>query len=118
MAKLLSNGAHCRKKGREKISVCWEKRARMAEWRIVEGNGEGGTQAHRGGAWYIKPRVLQVSKSNAHDVTLVNVSRNLTGMYKCEVSDGVTFHTLIERARMEVVGKCMCVCMCVAILAD
>lgn len=67
---------------------------------------------HIGGARYINLRVLQVSKSNSHDVTLVNVSRNLTGMYKCEVSDATTFHTLIERARMEVVGKC------VAILGD
>lgn len=59
-----------------------------------------------GGARYIKLRVLQVSKSNSHDVTLVNVSRELTGMYKCEVSAGSpSYHTLIERAKMEVVGK-------------
>lgn len=51
-------------------------------------------------------RVLQVSKSNAHDVTLVDVSRELTGTYKCEVSAGSpSYHTLIERAKMEVVGK-------------
>lgn len=68
-------------------------------------NGEGGT-GHRGGARYIKPRVLQISKSNSHDVTLVNVSRELTGMYKCEVSAGSpSYHTMIKKARMEVVGK-------------
>lgn len=49
----------------------------------------------------------QVTKSDAHDVTLVDVSRKLTGEYKCEVSAGSpTYHTMIERARMEVVGKC------------
>ncbi|XP_026673592.1 cell adhesion molecule 1-like [Ceratina calcarata] len=47
---------------------------------------------------------VNVSKSNAFDVTLVNVSRKLTGMYKCEVSAGSpTYHTLIERSSMEVV---------------
>ncbi|XP_017881868.2 uncharacterized protein LOC108625990 [Ceratina calcarata] len=47
---------------------------------------------------------VNVSKSNSFDVTLVNVSRKLTGMYKCEVSAGSpTYHTLIERSRMEVV---------------
>lgn len=59
-----------------------------------------------GGAWYIKLRVLQVSKSNSHDVTLVDVSRELTGIYKCEVSAGSpSYHTMIKRAKMEVVGK-------------
>ncbi|XP_050483614.1 uncharacterized protein LOC126870171 [Bombus huntii] len=47
---------------------------------------------------------VNVSKSNSNDVTLVNVSRNLTGLYKCEVSAGSpSYHTLINRARMEVV---------------
>ncbi|XP_076240758.1 uncharacterized protein LOC143183177 isoform X2 [Calliopsis andreniformis] len=47
---------------------------------------------------------VNVSKSNAHDVTLVDVSRKLTGKYKCEVSAGSpSYHTLIQRARMEVV---------------
>lgn len=42
-----------------------------------------------------------------NDVTLVDVSRKLTGKYKCEVSAGKPFyHTLIERSRMEVVGEC------------
>lgn len=51
--------------------------------------------------------VLQISKSNTHDVTLVDVSRKLTGWYKCEVSaSSPSYHTLIEKARMEVVGKC------------
>ncbi|KOC70970.1 hypothetical protein WH47_04956, partial [Habropoda laboriosa] len=48
--------------------------------------------------------VSQVSKSNTHDVTLVDVSRKLTGKYKCEVSAGSpSYHTLIKRAKMEVV---------------
>ncbi|KAK1122698.1 hypothetical protein K0M31_009142 [Melipona bicolor] len=47
-----------------------------------------------------------VSKSNSHDVTLVDVSRNLTGLYMCEVSAGKpSYHTMIKRARMEVVGR-------------
>lgn len=47
---------------------------------------------------------VNVSKSNTHDVTLVDVSRKLTGRYKCEVSAGSpSYHTLIQRARMEVV---------------
>ncbi|RLU26153.1 hypothetical protein DMN91_002319 [Ooceraea biroi] len=47
---------------------------------------------------------VNVSKSNTHDVTLVNVSRSLTGTYKCEVSAGSpSYHTLIARAKMEVV---------------
>ncbi|XP_072759490.1 neural cell adhesion molecule L1 isoform X1 [Anoplolepis gracilipes] len=44
------------------------------------------------------------SGSNTHDVTLMNVSRRLTGTYKCEVSAGSpSYHTLIARADMEVV---------------
>lgn len=36
----------------------------------------------------------------------MNVSRRLTGTYKCEVSAGSpSYHTLIARAKMEVVGK-------------
>lgn len=47
---------------------------------------------------------VNISKSSTHDVTLVNVSRILTGTYKCEVSAGSpSYHTLIERAKMEVV---------------
>ncbi|XP_078032545.1 uncharacterized protein LOC144467561 [Augochlora pura] len=47
---------------------------------------------------------VDLSKSNKNDVTLLNVTRGLTGKYKCEVSAGrPSFHTLIERARMEVV---------------
>ncbi|KAK9305758.1 hypothetical protein QLX08_003284 [Tetragonisca angustula] len=47
---------------------------------------------------------VNVSKSNSHDVTLVDVSRNLTGLYMCEVSAGSpSYHTMIKRARMEVV---------------
>lgn len=68
-----------------------------------EGKGERGAVR----TWYMKrSRVLQISKSNSHDVTLVDVTRNLTGMYKCEVSAGSpSYHTLIKRARMVVVGK-------------
>ncbi|XP_043265561.1 uncharacterized protein LOC122405113 [Colletes gigas] len=47
---------------------------------------------------------VNVSKSNTHDVTVVDVSRKLTGLYKCEVSAGSpSYHTLIEKASMEVV---------------
>ncbi|XP_018316331.1 uncharacterized protein [Mycetomoellerius zeteki] len=47
---------------------------------------------------------VNISKSNSHDVTLVNVSRELTGTYKCEVSAGSpSYHTGIQRAKMEVV---------------
>ncbi|XP_053976223.1 uncharacterized protein LOC128874991 [Hylaeus volcanicus] len=47
---------------------------------------------------------VNVSKSNMNDVTLVDVSRNLTGTYKCEVTAAPpSFHTEIARARMEVV---------------
>lgn len=38
----------------------------------------------------------------------MNVSRLLTGTYKCEVSAGSpSYHTLIARASMEVVSKCI-----------
>nr|KAF7425554.1 hypothetical protein H0235_007992 [Vespula pensylvanica] len=48
--------------------------------------------------------VSQVTASDTTSVTLVDVSRNLTGTYKCEVSAGVpSYHTLIERAKMMVV---------------
>ncbi|KYM98383.1 hypothetical protein ALC62_10907 [Cyphomyrmex costatus] len=48
---------------------------------------------------------VNVSKSNTNDVTLVNVSRELTGTYKCEVSAGSpSYHTGIQRAKMEVVA--------------
>ncbi|XP_031825714.1 uncharacterized protein LOC116423997 isoform X2 [Nomia melanderi] len=47
---------------------------------------------------------VNVSESNMNDVTLVDVSRNLTGTYKCEVSAGSpNYHTGIKRSRMEVV---------------
>lgn len=49
---------------------------------------------------------LQISKSNSHDVTLVDVSRKMTGMYKCEVMSGKpSYHAQIKKARMEVVGE-------------
>ncbi|XP_006609359.1 uncharacterized protein LOC102672432 [Apis dorsata] len=47
---------------------------------------------------------VNISKSNSHDVTLVDVSRKMTGMYKCEVMGGKpSYHAQIKRARMEVV---------------
>lgn len=53
--------------------------------------------------------VSQISKSNSHDVTLVDVSRKMTGMYKCEVMGGKpSYHAQIKRARMEVVGELVC----------
>ncbi|XP_070154764.1 uncharacterized protein [Polyergus mexicanus] len=49
--------------------------------------------------------IVNDSKSNTHDVTLMNVSRLLTGTYKCEVSAGSpSYHTMIARAKMEVVN--------------
>ncbi|XP_032683664.1 uncharacterized protein LOC116850012 isoform X2 [Odontomachus brunneus] len=46
---------------------------------------------------------VNISKSNTHDVTLVDVSRKLTGWYKCEVSaSSPSYHTMIQSARMEV----------------
>lgn len=52
--------------------------------------------------------VLQISKSNRHDVTLMNVSRRQSGTYKCEVSaSSPSYHTDIKKAKMEVVGKFM-----------
>ncbi|XP_048505414.1 uncharacterized protein LOC105683032 isoform X1 [Athalia rosae] len=42
--------------------------------------------------------------SNTRDVTLVNVSRKLTGRYRCEISaDAPSFHTVIKTAPMLVV---------------
>lgn len=47
---------------------------------------------------------VNVSKSNAFDVTLMDVSRKMSGMYKCEVSAGSpSYHTLIEKSFMQVV---------------
>ncbi|EFN77891.1 Roundabout-like protein 1, partial [Harpegnathos saltator] len=47
---------------------------------------------------------VNISKSNTHDVTLVDVSRKLTGWYKCEVSaSSPSYHTMIKKAKMEVV---------------
>ncbi|XP_049948340.1 uncharacterized protein LOC126456636 [Schistocerca serialis cubense] len=45
--------------------------------------------------------IIQVSRSNEHQVTLTNVGRDLTGYYKCEVSaDAPLFHTVIKTALM------------------
>ncbi|XP_014603275.1 PREDICTED: synaptogenesis protein syg-2-like isoform X1 [Polistes canadensis] len=47
---------------------------------------------------------VNVNASDHVSVTLVDVTRNLTGMYKCEVSAGKPlYHTLIKRAEMMVV---------------
>lgn len=47
---------------------------------------------------------VNINKSNTHDVTLVDVSRKLTGIFKCEVSAASpSYHTMIRRTRMEVV---------------
>lgn len=47
---------------------------------------------------------VNVSASDTNSVTLVDVSRKLTGTYKCEVSAGVPlYHTLIARANMTIV---------------
>jgi hypothetical protein len=50
--------------------------------------------------------VWQVSLSDARNVTLLDVQKQLTGFYKCEVSaDAPLFHTDIKFASMTVVGK-------------
>ena len=50
--------------------------------------------------------VWQVSLSDARNVTLLDVQKQLTGFYKCEVSaDAPLFHTEIKSASMTVVGK-------------
>lgn len=50
--------------------------------------------------------VRQVSLSDARNVTLLDVQKQLTGYYKCEVSaDAPSFHTEIKSASMTVVGK-------------
>jgi hypothetical protein len=50
--------------------------------------------------------VWQVSLSDARNVTLIDVQKQLTGFYKCEVSaDAPLFHTEIKSASMTVVGK-------------
>lgn len=39
-------------------------------------------------------------------MTLINVTRNATGLYRCEVSeDAPSFHTLEMESRMQVVGE-------------
>lgn len=51
-------------------------------------------------------KILQSQHSNTREVTLVNVSRKLTGKYKCEISaDAPSFHTVIKAAQMRVAGK-------------
>ena len=50
--------------------------------------------------------IWQVSLSDARNVTLLDVQKQLTGFYKCEVSaDAPLFHTEIKSASMTVVGK-------------
>lgn len=50
--------------------------------------------------------MLQVSTSDSHEVTLVNVTKESTGIYKCEISeDYPSYHTAILAGRMEVAGK-------------
>lgn len=50
--------------------------------------------------------ILQIKHSNMREVTLVNVSKNLTGKYRCEISaDAPSFHTVIKTAEMSVVGE-------------
>lgn len=44
--------------------------------------------------------------SNARKVTLLQVGRDLTGLFQCEVSaDAPLFHTEIRSAQMTVAGK-------------
>ncbi|KAK0073793.1 hypothetical protein PV325_009227 [Microctonus aethiopoides] len=44
-----------------------------------------------------------MSNSDEHDVTLLNVSRELSGIYKCEVSEDMpTYHTAMKEQRMDI----------------
>ncbi|XP_015117148.1 uncharacterized protein LOC107041218 [Diachasma alloeum] len=50
-----------------------------------------------------KDMKIDVSKSDSHDVTLFNVSREMTGFYKCEITeDYPSYHTAILGGRMQV----------------
>ncbi|XP_012288483.1 uncharacterized protein LOC105704112 isoform X2 [Orussus abietinus] len=52
----------------------------------------------------VKGMMVDVSNSNRQDVTLLNVTRELSGRYKCEVTeDTSSYHTQIKEAMMEVV---------------
>lgn len=47
---------------------------------------------------------MQVATSDSHTLTLRSVSRELSGVFRCEVSeDAPTFHTDIKESRMQVV---------------
>lgn len=47
--------------------------------------------------------LVQMRKSNSHNVTIQAVTRNHTGLYQCEVSgDKPLFHTLTRSAQMQV----------------
>lgn len=44
--------------------------------------------------------------SNAHNVTLLSVGRDISGLFQCEVSaDAPLFHTQMMSAPMTVAGK-------------
>ncbi|KAK0183200.1 hypothetical protein PV327_001264 [Microctonus hyperodae] len=46
---------------------------------------------------------IDMSNSDEHDVTLLNVSRELSGIYKCEVSEDMpTYHTAMKEQRMDI----------------
>lgn len=48
---------------------------------------------------------LQHSQSNSHDVALINLNRNLSGIYKCEVTeDHPRYETKWNQEFMSVVG--------------
>ena len=50
--------------------------------------------------------ISQKAKSNATQVTLVDLDSDATGIYSCEVSaDAPSFHTVIVSGTMDVVGK-------------
>ncbi|XP_008545871.1 uncharacterized protein LOC103570048 [Microplitis demolitor] len=47
---------------------------------------------------------VNISTSDENSVTLINVSRELTGLYKCEVSEDLpTYHTAMKEQQMQVV---------------
>lgn len=50
--------------------------------------------------------LFQVSVSDAHNVTLLSVGRDISGQFQCEVSaDAPLFHTQLMSAPMTVAGK-------------
>lgn len=59
----------------------------------------------------------QKTESNATQVVLTKLELEAAGEYSCEVSaDAPSFHTALVYATMNIVGKCVHVCVCVSAL--